>query len=604
MISKLELEKPLIVLLLLAIVYTFFCMNLVSQFKALPSPIFGGDYYYQLGAITHMYNAPITEWTGSSNGIGSHPAYFIFYGASVTIFGKILGMEPMQAMFNFNFILPAISLLAFYFLFKKIFQDGWISLLATFSAVSLMVFPLFKYTEFTKYIVVPFFLYALYLFFTEQNRRNSILLGLMYGIMGISHSTAFVFASLSIAAIFACLFYQDKQNFKFSLDYFRSKQWFAIAFIIGFVIAQIYWFEPIFVYHGSTPLGSQLWSTEDFSSSAVQFSFLTTTLTEIFFNTGSLFALAMGLLALAGLFHLFKNLKSLKQNEQFILIIFLVAFALVFSYFITMPLLGTNFVPGYIYDLYLRTTLVMVSITGLLFAMSYLGQNGKYLILLMFILLLLSTFANYDGWYQGRFYFHPEKTLPEMYLSLQNHLKGANPHDSILTSNEIGFAINALTGNDVMVSRRAQNDPFVDFDQYQLDAAIILYGNNVELKKSLLKKYNVKYLYADANWVGMEWIVQNEQVVGYSDPLLLFYSPEKEAVLIKNGIKYVKLKGWVDPAVRGTNVKTYDLLVISPENYDWTGKGPWKDDIDVLLTDDWEYKIEGQLAAALFKVNN
>ncbi len=121
--AKLEIEKPLIALFALVIIYTFFCMNLVSQFKALPSPLFGGDYYYQLGAITHMYGAPITEWAGSSNGIGTHPAYFMFYSSLVTIFGKLLSFAPMQAMFNFNFILPLVSLFAFYFLFKKIFLE-------------------------------------------------------------------------------------------------------------------------------------------------------------------------------------------------------------------------------------------------------------------------------------------------------------------------------------------------------------------------------------------------------------------------------------------------------------------------------------------------
>ncbi len=335
MVSKLELEKPLIVLLLLAVIYTFFCMNLVSQFKeGLPSPLFGGDYYYQLGAITHMYNVPITEWAGSTNGIGSHPAYFIFYGSLVTIFGKLLAMAPMQAMLNFNFLLPAASLISFYFLFKKIFSDGWVSLLATVSAVSLMAFPIFKYTEFTKYIVLPIFLYSLYLFFSEQNRKNSIFLGLMYGIMAISHSTAFVFSSLAIAVIFIYLLYSDRQNFKLSLPYIQSKKWFIVAFLIGFIIAQIYWFEPIFIYHGQTPLGSQLWSTDDFSSSSVQFSFLTNTLYDLFFNNGSIFALVSGLLTLAGLFFFYKNSKTLKPNEMFILLIFLTAFALTFSYFI------------------------------------------------------------------------------------------------------------------------------------------------------------------------------------------------------------------------------------------------------------------------------
>ncbi len=510
----------------------------------------------------------------------------------------------MQAMFNFNLILPLVSLFAFYFLFKKIFNDGWISLLGTVSAVSLMAFPILKYTEFTKYLVLPVFLYSLYLFFTEQNRNNSIFLGLMYGIMALSHSTAFIFSSLSIAVIFIYLLYYDRQNFKLSLPYVQSKKWFIIAFLIGFIIAQIYWFEPIFILHGNTKLASQLWSTEDFSSSSVQFSFLTNTLLDMFFNTGSIFAFVSGLLTLAGVVFFFNNYKTLKSSEMFVLLIFLIAFILTFSYFITMPLLGTNFVPGYIFDLYLRVAAVGVAMFGLVNIIQLLGQHGKYLIPIMFVLFVLSAYANYDAWYKGKFEYNPDKGIPELYVSLQGFLMNDGVHGSVLTSNELGFAINALTGKDLVATRRAHNDPFVDFDQYQLDTAIILYGNNLETKKELLKKYNVKYLYADANWVSMEWMVQDGKIAGYSDPLLMFYSSDKEAILVNNGIKYVKLKGWADPAVRGMNVKTYDLLIISPENYDWTGKGPWKDDIDVLLTDSWDYKMDGQLVAALFQVSN
>lgn len=602
MVPKIELEKPLIVLLLLAVVYTFFCMNLVSKFEqGLPSPLFGGDYYYQLGAITHMYGVPITEWADSTNGIGNHPAYFIFYGALVTIFGKLLSFAPMQAMFSFNIIVPAASLIAFYFLFKKLFSDGWVSLLATISAVSLMAFPIFKYTEFTKYVILPLFLYSLYLFFTEQNRNKSIFLGLMYGIMAISHSTAFVFSSLAIAAVFLFLLYSDKKSFSISLQYLQLKKWFIVAFLIGFIIAQIYWFEPIFVYRGQTPLGSQLWSTEDFSSSTVQFTFLSNTLFDLFLNNGSIFALVSGILTLAGLFFFYKKYKELKSNEIFIFLIFFVSFVLTFSYFITMPLLGTNFVPGYVFDLYLRVAAVGVAMFGLLNIIALAGSSGKYVIPIMFCLFIISTYANYDAWYKGRFEYY--RAIDPQYLSLQEFLIKDGVHGSVLSSNELSFAVNALSGKDLVASRRAHNDPFVNFDKYQLDAAIMLYGNNLETKKQLFKKYDVKYLYVDGGWPSTEWMIQNGNIVSYSDPLLMFYSLEKEQILSENEIKYLKIKGWVDPSVRGINAKTYDLIIISPENYNWTGKGPWKDDIDPFLNDAWDYEVNGQLSAALFKVS-
>lgn len=610
MSSKFSFSLPLAVLAVAAIAYTLLLYNGISGFKALPGPLFGGDLYFQLGEINHMYYTSPLEWASSSNGIGSRPAYFIIYGSLVTIFGKIFLLQPIDAMLKFELILPAISLAAFYILFRKLFGNEWISVLGAISAVSYTAFPLLKYTVFTKYVIVPLFIYSLYLFFKNQGLKTSILLGVMYGAMALSHSTAFVFSTGVILCVFAYMLYSDRSSLSLAPAYLSSKKWFAVAFLLGFIIAQIYWFEPIFIYHGKAGLASQLWSTEDMGNPSVQWAFVANTLGTTFFRTYSLFQLAISLLCLAGLAMLAKDIRSLKDYEAFSLIIFAFAFALAFSYFITMPLLNTNFVPGYVQDMYLTLGALMVSLVALKRIMendSY-SKYSQAILAVLFVLLLLDLAGSYSGWKTNLAYYHPENPVPFLYPafydSLQQYiLKNSDAHDVILTSNEAGFAVNALTGREVMLSRRAQNDPFVDFDRYQIDGAKILYGNNLQEKISLLKKYNVKYIYYDLMWVNLEWHMKDGKIYTYSDPLMAFYSSQNENALAVSGVRYARMTGWVDPAVRNSNVKMYDLLLVTPDNYDSTGKGLWKDDIDHLLTEAWRYDDNGQTVAVLYKVN-
>jgi hypothetical protein len=303
---------------------------------------------------------------------------------------------------------------------------------------------------------------------------------------------------------------------------------------------------------------------------------------------------------------LLKNIKSLKDYEAFSLIVFAFSFVLTFSYFITMPLLNTNFVPNYVQDMYLTLGALMVSLIALkrIIEMENYSKYAKVIFGILLLLLILELAGSYSSWKDTLSRYHPENPIPWFYPQLQQYLlANSNVSDVVLTSNEIGFAINALTGQEVMLSRRSQNDPFVDFDPYQIDAAKILYGNNLQEKLSLLKKYNVKYIYYDPQWVSMEWAIQDGKVYGYIDPLMAFYSIQNENELASSGVKYTRMTGWVDPAVRTSNVKMYDLLLVTPDNYDSSGKGLWNDDIDSLLTEVWNYNENGQTVAVLYKVN-
>jgi hypothetical protein len=174
--------------------------------------------------------------------------------------------------------------------------------------------------------------------------------------------------------------------------------------------------------------------------------------------------------------------------------------------------------------------------------------------------------------------------------------------DTILTANEVGFAVNALSGRKLLITRRAQNDAYSDLESRELAAAIILYGNDVQAKKELLKKYDVKYLYWDSYWIQSEYTFNEQgQIVGWFDPIVLFDSAEKREILGKYNISYFSQNTWLDPAAKGEHFNKFDYLFISPQNY-INLTHPWNPNLDVFLQEVWSYPSSGQAMSRLYKI--
>jgi hypothetical protein len=162
--------------------------------------------------------------------------------------------------------------------------------------------------------------------------------------------------------------------------------------------------------------------------------------------------------------------------------------------------------------------------------------------------------------------------------------------------------INGLTGRKLVCSRRAQNDAFENMDIREMDQAIILYGNDTAVKKELLMKYDVKYLYWDEFWIQSEYYFDSSgKVVGTFDPLISFKNESIEANLKVNNVSYFIKKDFVDPSLKDDRWPQYDLIFISPENYR-TFEEPWNENLNDHLTSVWEYKSGNRTVARLYKV--
>jgi hypothetical protein len=130
-----------------------------------------------------------------------------------------------------------------------------------------------------------------------------------------------------------------------------------------------------------------------------------------------------------------------------------------------------------------------------------------------------------------------------------------------------------------------------------------LYGTDDLVRRNLLEKYSVDYLYWDQYWFQSEYTFDNSgKVVGSFDPLIVFDSEENRRILNKNGVQYFPQHTWVDPALRGDEYRTFDLLLISPSNYR-SFVTPWSSGLDKYLTEVWRYDGDGNVLGKVYKVN-
>ncbi|WP_456418655.1 hypothetical protein [Methanocaldococcus infernus] len=572
----------------------------ISQFKSLPSPIYGGDYYCQMGAINHIrYGGNPLE---SSAILDSIPGYLPMYGFLCAQFCNLFNFDTLHGMLYFSVLLFIIASVIWFVLFRTLFRDDWIALIGVVLANGINSYPILKYTSFTLKIMLPLFILALYLSFKERKLVYYIFLGIIYGLLTLSHMVCFIGATLIILVFLAYEFIKNKESYKEIL-----KNWMVFG-IVSLPILMLYWYKPIFVYHLHRPYDRIHMDTPDFGRLDIQIKFLFDTIANYLFNFKSLENIVLTIFLWLGIYRYFKIENS--ELKEFLKLFALGSIISTFSYFITEPILKINFIPTYMSSFYIWVTCILFSSLGLYFTKEYLKLHEENLkkitIYGMIFLLLLGNvtfgFMNYIN--NNKWANVGKQPIAPWYLSLQSYLlNNTNVNDVILSTKELSFAINAISGRKVMVYRWAQlNNPYINLPQRDLDAAIILYGNDTKKKLELIKKYHVKYLYWDIYWINSEFqFDKNGRLVGIYDPLMTLDKPEYRKELEKYGVKYIPLYFWIDPAVRGDNIRKFHILIISPENY-YNYTHPWKPDLDKYLVEVWNYTYKGKKIAVLYKV--
>jgi hypothetical protein len=181
-------------------------------------------------------------------------------------------------------------------------------------------------------------------------------------------------------------------------------------------------------------------------------------------------------------------------------------------------------------------------------------------------------------------------------------LTNTDVHDVFISSKENAFMINALTGRKVLTLRRGHMEHFVEADPREVALAVILYGNNDAKRAELLREYNVSYLYWDVYWINSEFTIEDGQVSGWYDPILVYDTPENRMIFDENGVRYAAINTWIDPSAKGEDVPMFDVLIVGPENYE-AFNHPWNSGLDPYLERVWQYDEGGLTYVAVYKVN-
>ena len=614
------------VVLIFLVTVAFYSINLTSNMKQLASPLYGGDHYFQLGSVNHILDGG-NPFAGS-NVIGTLPGYLPLYGMIVAYTSKFLGLEGMQGMKLFSVIFGVLGFLLLYILTAKLSDDKTTALLGFILVVNMSLLPIFKYTTFTEIMMFPLYYLCALAFLKKNTYPRAVIWGLILGLTGLSHAVGYIAAMIFFGIFVLHYLVTDYYNWNEKRVLVKKEEWkqrlkyVAVIFLLGFLIALPYWFKPIFSYGGKPSVDYTGWNSIDLSQGSNQLEFLKTTLVGTFFQFlkwGGDQTISMANLGFKGLsfillfglvFFILRYKKYLKiENPRtlpdrtglvFTGILIIASVIGAFHYLITQPLLGVDFIPSYANRFlwtFMEIALVVFFIKEARKVIATIPQYAKlvYAILLLVMVVGAGAIQVYALQHFGtnQWYQNAQQDLSEQHKSLIEFMKKyTDVNDVVLTTPELGFALNGLTGRKLVVTRRAQNDAFYDFDPNFRDASVILYGKpskeTTAKKIELLKKYNIKYVYWDTYWIESEYrFDENFNIRDWFDPLIVFDTPSNRAYLGQYGVLFTPLFTWLDPTLKGPQFKQLNLLFIQPgyRSFDL----PWKADLDPYLKEVWSH---------------
>ena len=605
-----KLDIPYLMLGTFLIIGIFLQYNILSNLKSLPSPLYGGDYYYHLGMMYHLLGGGnIFE---NSQLLGEIPWAPFLYQYLVVLFSIIFNLSLMNAVIWFSIPLQIVSMIIFYLLSYYIFKDKWAALISPLFIISF--FPIFKYTPFTQCITLPLFFLFVFLALSRNNLLFYVLAGISYGLVGLSHTMIFLEATifLVVSYLFLILFsnksvvierYNIKINFSRIKKNLFVRNKFFIILLLGLLISQLYWYKPIFEFHLNIPNRISDYDQTDYSKVDL-LNYSLNTFVRMFFIFSSVHTTIISIFILFGIIYLLT-----KQNifeNKFLLCILVALFISRFHYLLTFPIIGKDFfseVMGHIFFvlkpfLYISGYLFIIN----LIKKEYTFRDKKVLCSFILITLMLNIFGFFHHIENDRWIKVGKEPLPDYLLEVQSWvLNNTNINDVFISTNEISFALNGLTGRKVLNSRRAHSGMYVDVDNRYADSAVILYGNNSDLTSRLLKKYNISYLYWQNNWLSLDYIFDEQgNLIHLFDPLLIRNVNNYSNYLSENGVKFKNIDFWLDSAKRNENVKKFDCLLVFP--YNWSNENPFSPTFKEHLKLIKEFKEKNRVVARIYKV--
>jgi len=534
------------VLLAAIIIVCFFQYSQISKFVQIPGPLYGGDLYFHYGHAMHLKEGgSVFE---SSHYLGEYESYPWLYHVIIAEISTIFGFSLFNVFIYSPVIMTILAGIIFYLLMFKITGNKTISLLSAILWMTINM-PSAHPTTFALTVIFPFFVLSLAY---AKSLSTRLLAGAAYGLCGLVHVTAFLGASLVLLLFFVYKIVEKNEKKDFFAKIKDQIIFFLPILVIGILIAMLYWWAPIFVYHGQTPNNWQYYA----AGSQLNMQFLVSTFSLYFFNITGIGIFVVSLISLFGLYISVRNYKKF----PLLFIVLLAAVIGTLHPIITEPLLGISF--GY----YRFPTIVLFPLSVMFFGIglavlfnSFKKANAKQIIFVVIVIILALNFFSVYRDYQNDQWTKVGKSQSQsmniLFKASDFIIRHTNVDEVVLAMNgESAFAVNALTGRKIVYMRATHASPYVDYNKRAADASIILYGNNTQLRNDLIKKYHVSYLFFDlfsaesVNICNHVWDQLDDpkyEVYGY---YCIKTSPEYKQYLENNGIQTKTVYTRLDPA--------------------------------------------------------
>ena len=565
--------------------------------QRLPSPLFGGDLNYQSGCIRSILATgdPMASCSCS----GALPGYLPLYGTVAAVVSRVTGLPVVNTMFLLSVLLHAASVLAVARVVGRHVSPGAGIVTAALWAV-VQQGPALHYTEFTELLVVPIFFDALLRWLDEPRAPRAVYLGLTLGALGYSHAVAFIGAVMvtGLCAVARLVLHMRDDGPAAAAR--TSAIGLAIAGA-GAALALGYWFRPIFVYHGHTSLHYAEWNGGPILVTFMdRLRFLGGWMARPFkFEGWSV--VVLDLLFVAGAIALIPKATRLRFTP--IVVAALATLAWMLHFFVTMPLLRTHFVPDYVRRMLGASVVVLVAGVPVTLALERLTRQTRAVA--MFVAVAAACGALFVGATSAADHedmADAREPQPPQFESLATWAAAnTRPIDVLLSTNELSFAWAALTGRKTLVSRRAQNDAFLDLDQRNADAAVILYGRDDALRRERLAHWQVRWLLWSTDWADGEFVERGGLRIATIDPLGWFSDAARDSAVSLAGVQLEHEHTWVDPALQSPDIPRFDLTRVAPANYTRPER-PWSPALDTLLEEAWHHDEDGHRMATLYRV--
>jgi len=586
----------------------------VAPLKYTLGPMYGGDTFYHMGISLHLERGG--GFLANPQLLGEYSWNPYLYHVMTNIVGMTFNIPFEKANLYMIFVSIILSSVIGYALGIALFKRKDIALFIV-SFLCIYSFSAFYYKNFAFVVMYPLFALLLYLAVTKRTWLTYLLAGLTLGAIGLTHMLGFVafviFTIIVLTYYYVARFlHKEDGKYHFKKDMFRKQfsedYWKIVMFtIIAVGIALIFWFKPIFVFHLHTVNNIAAYDSIDLKEN--YFSYAFSTIKNLFwvnsdFSIGGIVNNLTSLLALTFIILYFFN-KHKSDASKYIMLMLLTTIILYLHYLITIPIAGIEFfgesMGPHVYIVFHTLAACM----GIIFIAGFFKNEKlkKWIAVIMVSALVILTIVGVKGMFNSTYYKSAvQYDIPPYVKDVSTWLRtNTNVNDVILSTNEISFMVSSVSGDKVVTTRRAHSGMFVDVDRRWADAAVIMYGNNSVLRKQLLEKYQIKYVYWQYNWVTLDYTYDDKgNLVNIFDPLLIIYTPEYEEYFKDNGVKYIRMNMWLDPAFRSDDYKKYDSLLVIP--YNNSDSNPWNPQFTSMLKLDKSFYQEGAEAARIYTI--